>query len=412
MPRREPRTTRRKALTDLAVKAARPEALPFAIYDVKLPNLALVVHPTGTKAFKCRYSRHGKARWFDIGKTSAVPLADARKMAAQVMLKVASGEDPHAERRAKRNAGTFAELVESYVRERGTKSVKQYQAQLDRWAVPRWGRMPAGEVTRADVRRLFEERKGQAPGSAKLLLAAISGAYAWALHRDWAGVSINPARGIASAKMDESLKYHARERVLSDDEIVSFWHQWEASGLLRCMALRAILLTGQRPGEVSNMRLEDIDGSWWTLPGRPTGTWPGTKNAQTHKVWLTDDVLALIEEASGSRTKGPVFLTPRGNPVTGLPEAMAAACKTLGIEDRATPHDLRRTFSTLVTRLGFDRDAMNRVTNHREGGIGSVYDRHDYAAEARAIQERVGRHVAGLLSGEPDSEVIELAARR
>jgi hypothetical protein len=28
-------------------------------------------------------------------------------------------------------------------------------------------------------------------------------------------------------------------------------------------------------------------------------------------------------------------------------------------------------------RLGFGRDAMNRVQNHREGGIADVYDRHE-----------------------------------
>ena len=33
----------------------------------------------------------------------------------------------------------------------------------------------------------------------------------------------------------------------------------------------------------------------------------------------------------------------------------------LGIE-RATPHDLRRTCLTWITRLGFGRDAMDRVT--------------------------------------------------
>ena len=33
------------------------------------------------------------------------------------------------------------------------------------------------------------------------------------------------------------------------------------------------------------------------------------------------------------------------------------------------PHDLRRTFSTTVAGLGFGRDALNRVTNHKEGGV-------------------------------------------
>ena len=44
-----------------------------------------------------------------------------------------------------------------------------------------------------------------------------------------------------------------------------------------------ILLTGQRPGEILNMRTEHIEGNWWTMPGDPVPAleWPGTKNAVT-----------------------------------------------------------------------------------------------------------------------------------
>ena len=53
----------------------------------------------------------------------------------------------------------------------------------------------------------------------------------------------------------------------------------------------------------------------------------------------------------------------------------------LGVKEKVTPHDLRRTFCSRVTALGFGREAMNRVTNHKEGGIADVYDRHKYAEE-------------------------------
>jgi len=74
--------------------------------------------------------------------------------------------------------------------------------------------------------------------------------------------------------------------------------------------------------------------------------------------------------------------TPHGfvfrKAISGLDKAMRDICLKLGIKDKVTPHDLRRTFSSKVTALGFGRDAMNRVTNHREGGIADVYDRHHY----------------------------------
>ena len=85
---------------------------------------------------------------------------------------------------------------------------------------------------------------------------------------------------------------------------------------------------------------------------------------------------------------------------------MISICKTLEVE-RATPHDLRRTFSTKVTALGFGTDAMNRVTNHKEGGIHTVYDRHNYSEENKRIMETVANSITSLVNGEA-SNVITL----
>jgi len=51
---------------------------------------------------------------------------------------------------------------------------------------------------------------------------------------------------------------------------------------------------------------------------------------------------------------------------------MQPCVPNLGITDKVTPHDLRRTHGSTITALGFGRDAMNRIQNHREGGIASV----------------------------------------
>jgi hypothetical protein len=80
---------------------------------------------------------------------------------------------------------------------------------------------------------------------------------------------------------------------------------------------------------------------------------------------------------------------------------MRAICAELGITDKVTQHDLRRTHGTMVTGLGFGRDAMNRIQNHREGGIASVYDRHQYAEENRRVMETVAAHILTLAEGGP-----------
>jgi hypothetical protein len=42
---------------------------------------------------------------------------------------------------------------------------------------------------------------------------------------------------------------------------------------------------------------------------------------------------------------------------------------------------------------------MNRVQNHKEGGIGSIYDRHSYADENRRVMEAVAQHLVSLAEG-------------
>jgi integrase len=120
--------------------------------------------------------------------------------------------------------------------------------------------------------------------------------------------------------------------------------------------------------------------------------WPGTKNAQTHRVWLPAKVQQLLAELGGSST-GFVF-----GSVLPLAITMRRVCKQLKVP-RTTPHDLRRTFSTTVTGLGFGRSALNRVTNHREGGIADVYDRHGYADENKRVMEAVASRLMALAEG-------------
>ena len=79
----------------------------------------------------------------------------------------------------------------------------------------------------------------------------------------------------------------------------------------------------------------------------------------------------------------------------------------LGIE-RATPHDLRRTSLTWITRLGFGRDAMDRIANHRTSSVTDVYDRHGYEDEDKRIMAAVARHVTGLVEGPAAGNVVSL----
>jgi integrase len=390
----KPREGGKLAFTPLFV--ARKALAPGVYWDVKQASLALRVSESH-RSYVAIYSRLGRARWLTIGDARAIDLAQARKLARQIMHAVSEGRDPAAEKRAQRLAGTLTELHGRYVEFAKSKnrSWRQGESLVKGYVLPRLGKLPPADIQRRDVRQLIEGIA--APVLGNQVLASLSAVYSWAVVQEI--VQNNPCRGI------ERHKTTSRERVLSDSELPLFWSAFSKAGTAGS-ALKMILLSGQRPGEISCMRREHIEANWWTMPGEPIEAlgWPGTKNHQTHRLWLPTAAQKLI--ATDNKT-GFVFTRTRGKAINNLDTIMREICATLKVA-RATPHDLRRTHGSTITGLGFGRDAMNRIQNHREGGIASVYDRHAYAEENKRIMEIVANHIVLLAEGKQESNVVAL----
>jgi integrase len=384
MKRRAKRAVR---LTELGVRKARPDKAAYLIWDTQQRGLALRVQPSGSRSWVTVYSRHGRPRWLHLGKADAIALSDARTMAAEAMLAVAKGGDPAAEKKAERGAGTFAELHERYLEgyaKKHNKSWPQADALVRRHAIPRWGKLQAGSITRGDVKQMMT--RIAAPIVANQIKASVSAIFSWGIKEEI--VTSNPC------KLVESNPTRSRERVLSESELPLFWRGFDDAGTAGA-ALKTILLTGQRPGEVAHMRRSQIKDGWWEMDGAPTSDgWPGTKNGQAHRVWIPKPAKALL----GDGKAGFVFSGLRGGPISGLDDDMRAICAKLGVA-RVTPHDLRRTHGSTITAMGFGRDAMNRIQNHKEGGIADVYDRHRYESETRHVMEAVAQRIMALVEG-------------
>jgi integrase len=390
----------KRRLTELFVRKAKPRAAAYLIWDTHQRGLALRIQPSGARSFKCIYSRRGRPRWLHLGNANAIGLSAARTLAAETMLAVAKGGDPAAEKQAERGAGTFAELADRYVEQhtkKHNKSWKQADGLIRRYVLPRWGKLQASAITRADVKAMVA--RIEAPILANQTLAAASAMFSWAVKEEI--LSANPCKLVPRNAVS------SRERVLSDSELPKFWKAFDGLDLMRGSALKAILLLGQRPGEVSHMRREHIRDGWWEMPGapRPDG-WPGTKNAASHRVWIPAPAQALLAQLLDQNgSAGFVFTGSSGTPISGLDAAMRSICARLGVE-RATPHDLRRSHGTRLTALGFGRDAMNRIQNHKEGGIASIYDRHGYAEEIKRVMEAVASSIMSVVEGESKIENV------
>ena len=368
----------KRKLTERTLRAAKAQSRAYLIWDEVTRGLAVAIYPTGRKSWIFVYSRHNRSRWYTIGDADALPLSNARQEARSLRVLVDRGADPQAEKRAERGKGAFEELAARYRKEwamKNNRSWKQADRLITRYALAKLGKLPITGINRADIETVI--RAIDKPILANQVLVSISAVFSWLIRKEI--VRNNPCQAI------ERNPVKSRERILSDEEIPVFWAEFDKAGRAG-IALKIGLLLGARPGEIAKMQQQDVGPDhWWVQPGLPQGDWPGTKNSQTHAVWLSDKLRIIVDEhLSGPRLK-----------VDGVMRKISAK---LGV-DRATAHDLRRTFSSTVTKLGYGREAMNRLTNHKEGGIADVYDRAEYGPVNRKIWEAVGDHIMTLVEG-------------
>lgn len=423
---------RKLELTASFIKAAPAPASRTLYWDTLTSGLALQIQPSGHKCFKLIYRFDGRVRWYSIGSAAQVDLKDARAAARLARARVTLGQDPQAERIARRLAAKsgerFREVCARYLEQEGKKqrAWKQGEAARRRHVLPKIGDKRVAEITRGDVEAIFDAlTTASKTVTANQVLSHMRVVLGWAVKKGL--IAFNPAAGI------EEHKTVARERVLEDEEIPEFWDALAAERDAEARALKVLLLLGQRPGEIRFMRREDLrigahdfeqhradgsvvhlsaEGAWWKMPGAPDGTWPGTKNGRAHEVWIPACVLEIIAPFLSDRETYVFRGARRGRPIHQ--PGMVSLCKRLSWEGprHATPHDLRRTHGTMITRLGFGRDVMNRIENHAEGGIADVYDQHKYRAEKRQVSEAVAARILALAErrGAPGN-VSELRAQ-
>jgi integrase len=224
-------------------------------------------------------------------------------------------------------------------------------------------------------------------------------------------IDFSPLAGMRRGKED------SRSRVLTDDEIKKLWNclDMERADIdiyrLTKLALKAILLTGQRPGEVAGMTWEQIDGEWWVIPANRR------KNNMENRVPILPMLSSIIEDARVYSGNSPyVFRSSYNEDMPLTVGAMARAIlrhrDEMKISERFTPHDLRRTLRTRLAELGISDIVAECILGHKLQGIIAVYNRHTYDTEKRQALAAWEKHLRKILEpSESISNVIPFEVR-
>jgi integrase len=372
-------------LTVRGIEALEPGEKRREIPDSLMTGLYLLVQPgTGNKVWAVRCRQNGRPRKFTIGRYPLYGLAEAREAAQRILRSVSEGRDP-----GRPNTGsvddTIAQFLERYARRKYRPStLREVTRTLDR-ALAAWRGRRLDSITKADVRDLLDSIG--APAASNAVLKFLKRLFSWAVSEDL--LKASPLIGFQKPHVEKS-----RERILTDDELCRVWKAAESAGYAFGDFVRVAIFTGQRPGEVSGMRRDELRGDTWILPSERV------KNKKSHSVPLSRQALAIIEAAPQISTNH-VFSYAEGKPIRGLHHAKQALGRASGVTGW-TLHDLRRTCASGLARLGVSIAVIEQILNHRGGslaGVAGVYIRHQFEKEKREALQQWADYVERLCAG-------------
>jgi integrase len=378
----------KKHLTDAAIQRQKlPEEGVLEVFDLGYPGLALRIGYGGAKSFEVYYRVGGKLKRTTLGRWPEVSLAAARDAWRKTRESIARGETPD----KKATAMMFDSVVEEWLRrdQSKNKASSQYQVHrsLEADLLPAWRGRRVDEITKRDVIELLNSIADRgAPIMARRVQAYVRRFFRWCMEQDI--LKADPTVGMTRVGNGKS-----RERVLSDDELVSVLRATDSIGAFGPV-VRLLVLTGMRREEATALRWSEIDGNTITLEGSRT------KTGAPHIVPLPPPAKALLDSMPRIVGSDFVFTTTGEKPISGWSQPKIKLDSVSGVTGWRI-HDLRRTVTTGMQKLGITLQTVEAVLGHTSGsrgGIVGVYQRHDFCNEKRTALEAWGKYVMGLAS--------------
>lgn len=351
--------------------------------------------PTGSITFLHIYTLNGKRKEFILGHYPQTNLQDARKRHRKNLSDLDAGIDPQNAPPASLTVGLLAQMyLEQYcIQNKKAETTKENKRILEKYVLSAMGSRDASSVRRQDAVLLIDSLADKTPGTARGVLKTARAMYTWAVDREY--VDLNPFSGVSRSVA--AVKPVHRDRVLSDQEIKTIWHiltspkQDKKSESTR-KALLITLITGQRPGEVSGITAGELiagedkpfcltcnNCGWWSIPASRS------KNAKSHTVYLTPLAKKIMGEAFVFDAGDAIFPNNKNNAigVSALSHFVAKSQEITSKCSKWTPHDLRRTCATGLSRLGCPDEVIDAILNHTKTGVIKVYNRNKYEEEKR-----------------------------
>jgi integrase len=389
-------------------------------------GLFLRVRPNGTKSwlFRFRLANDRKLITMTIGSVSDLSLKDARATLPKLRELVKQNIDPRNARAAAQaenaQAITMQQLFNDWIKlARLTEKFSPAWAARheDRWRIHL--KKPLANILVKDVTRrhlaaaLDAIRQKGIKEETRKALSTLNLILDYALKRQ--SIEQNPAR-MLKPKDFTATANRPRDRALTLKELRMLWLtldqatiQPDGTGRMAAVtstAIKILILTGARRGEVAAMRWSELDlnkGVWSLDSSR-------TKNRLSHTIYLSQLAIELLQELKTKTERSKfVFKTSRSSIDThihkdSLTTAINRLCrnKPLVSIPSFSIHDLRRSAATAWgEHLKTEPHVIERMLNHQPlNKLIATYQRAVYDEEQKAAWHAWGEIVEHQIAKE------------
>jgi integrase len=399
---RTQRTLPMKLTDNLLRRLPAPDRGNRITYDDAVKGFGCRVTAAGGRAFILNYRRKldGRERRITIGSFPDWGTTAAREEAKRLKRAIDGGADPVGEQEENRAAATVADLAARFERDylprKRPSTQRVYRQQIQTDILPAFGRSKVAAVSHADIDGFHHRLSARAPTHANRTLAVLSRMFNLAIRWGWR--ADNPCRGV------ERNQENKRHRYLTGAELSRLSAALaELADQNAANAVRLLLLTGARQGELLAARWADIDidAGVWTKPAATT------KQATLHRIPLSEAACRLLAEMRKQADDNATWIFPArgGGHRPHVNEAWIRVRRAARIPDIHL-HDLRHTYASVLASAGLSLPVIGALLGHSTPVTTARYA-HLFDDPLRAATERAST----IITGKAAAEILPLNKR-
>ncbi len=384
-------------LTVAKIRALKaPERNYRLVSDAACPTLYVRVHCSGNKRFYQRLRIHGRKADLPLGSCADITLAEARELAAANRKLARRGEDP---RRKKASLPTFKEaatvLHQSLLPTwKNAKHAAQWISSMEAYVFPKIGTYRVDTIGKDDALRCITPIWEGKHETARRVRSRIKATMAWAISNDF-HAGPNPAGEVFNGALPKFKRKVVHQKAMPWQEVpraLASADDTNAGAAVKLL-LKFGVLTATRPGEARLARWDEItlDGATWVIPAERM------KGGRQHRVPLSTDAMALLEEARALGGGDYIFPSPQKprQPLSNM--AVGKLLKAAGYKDSEgkptfVQHGFRSSFRDWCGEQGVDRQLAEAALAHTVGGTEGAYFRSDLFERRRELMQQWADH--------------------